>query len=85
MLRVGEFLVVEVVEQPDQPPRLRVLPELAGIGPHRGFDREHVLPQRGRLRVLLHERQGFLAIHCVSTPQRSLHSASINCGHNLRA
>ena len=85
MLGVREFLVVEVVQQTDEPPRLRVFTELGGVRPHGGLDREHVLPQRRRLRVLLHQRHGFLAVHVISTPHRSLHSPSISCGHSLRA
>lgn len=85
VLCVREFLVVKVVEQTDEPPRLRVLTELGGVSPHGSLDREHVLAQRSRLGVLVHQRQGFLAVHVIPTPQRSLHSASINCGHKRRA
>jgi len=85
MFLVGEFLVVEIVQQADEPPRLRIFAELGGVGPHRGLDREHVLAQRWRLRVLLHEGKSFGSVHLISTPHRSLHNASMSCGHNLRA
>jgi len=56
-------------------PRLGILAEFGGIGPHGGLDREHVLAQRGRLRVLVHEGKGFglcsLDLHTPPfTPQR---------------
>src|SRR2546422_328097 len=73
VLGVGEFLVVEVVQQADETPRLGILAEFGGISPHRGLDREHVLAQRGRLRVLVHEGQGVGSVHWISTPHRSLH------------
>ena len=85
MLRIGELLVVEVVQEADKTPRLGILAEFGGIGPHRGFDREHVLAQRGRLCVLVHEGKGFCSVHVISTPHRSLHNASMSCGHNVRA
>src|SRR5438034_409440 len=43
VLGVGEFLVVEVVQQADETPRLGILTEYGGISPHRGLYREHVL------------------------------------------
>ena len=85
VLRVGEFFVIKIVQQAHEAPGLRVFAELGGIGAHRGLDREHVLPQRRGLRVVLHQGQGFVTIHDRSTPHRSLQSASMSCGHNRRA
>ena len=85
VLGVGKFFVIKVVQQAHEAPRLGVFAELGGVGAHRGLDRQHVLAQRRRLRVLLHQGQGFVTIHDRSTPHRSLQSASISCGHKRRA
>ena len=55
---VGVALVVEVVQQADQPPGFRVLALALGHRPHRDLDRVHVLSQRVRGGVLQHQREG---------------------------
>jgi hypothetical protein len=45
-LRVGVALVVEVVNQPRDPPELLVLVVAPRVGAHRGLDPQHVLSQR---------------------------------------
>ena len=84
MRGVGKALIVEVVQQADDAPRLRVFAELGGVGAHRRLDGQHVLAQRRRLGVLLHQGEGVGAIHQV-TFQRSAHSSAISTGHSLRA
>ena len=39
-------LVVEVVQQPGQPPQLDVAVEPRRVGAHRGLHRQHVAPER---------------------------------------
>jgi len=85
VLGIGKLFVIEVVQQANEPPRLGILAVFGGIRAHRSLDREHVLPQRRRLGVLLHERKGFDSVHLIATPHRSLHNASMSCGHSLRA
>jgi hypothetical protein len=46
VLEVGIALVVEIVQQACQAPELDVTVEPRRIGPHRGFDGQHV-PQQG--------------------------------------
>ena len=50
-------LVVEIVDQPGQPPPLRILAEVLGVGAHRGFDAEHVLSERLAGGVLVHQSE----------------------------
>src|SRR5690606_36144025 len=64
---VGVALVVEVVQQSDQAPEVRILTEALGIGPHRRFHREHVAQQMRLCGVLGDELPGFCAIHQVSS------------------
>ena len=59
---VGKPLVVEVVHQPDHAPGVGVLAGALGHGPHGELDRVHVLPQRVGGGVLLHEREGAIAV-----------------------
>ena len=54
-------LVVEVVQQGNDPPELLVLAEVACVPPHRRFDRERVTQQRFALRVLRQCLPGALA------------------------
>src|SRR4029077_11087534 len=66
---VREALVVEVVNEPGDSPALHVLAELLRVGAHCAFHRQHVLPQRFALRVLVHEcervrsRRRFIRCH----------------------
>jgi hypothetical protein len=46
VLGIGEFFVIEVVQETDETPRLGILAQSGGVGAHRGLDREHVLAQR---------------------------------------
>ena len=55
---VGVALVVEVVQQPDHPPRLGILAGLRRHGPHGELDRVHVFPERVGGGVLLHQGEG---------------------------
>ena len=59
---VGIALVVEVVQQADQPPGVGVLARTLGHRAHRDLDRVHVLPQRVRRGVLVHQREGSVAV-----------------------
>ena len=61
VLLVGIALVVEVVQQRDDAPVVFVLAELPRVAAHRGFDRQHVLPQALALRVLGHQRPGVVS------------------------
>ena len=44
-----------------------------------------VLAQRRRLCVFVHQSESFVALHRISTPQRSDQRASISCGQSRRA
>ena len=56
--RVGVALVVEVVQQPHQPPCLDVLPRPLRHRAHGELDRVHVLSQRVGGGVLVHQGEG---------------------------
>ena len=58
---VGEALVVEVVDQPREPPALHVLAAAAGVGAHGRLHGEHVLPQGVAGGVLVHEGEGVVS------------------------
>ena len=60
---IGPALIVEIVQQPDDAPFLFVFVQLAGIGPHRRFDGQHVLAQALALRVLTNQRKCVVAVH----------------------
>jgi hypothetical protein len=45
-LEVRMALVVEVVQEPGEPPQLLVLAVLDGVGAHAGLDRKHVAAER---------------------------------------
>ena len=61
MLAVGRMrlvrpaLVIEIVHQPRQSPRLHVFAEPFSVRPHRPFNGEHVLSQRVAGGVLVHQ------------------------------
>ena len=61
--RVGPALVIEVVQQADNAPCLRVFAEFARIGAHGGFDSKHVLDQARVFCVFLQEGEGVGTIH----------------------
>jgi hypothetical protein len=54
-------LVVEVVQDPDGAPGLRILAEALGVGAHRGLDGEDVAAQRLRRGPLAEEGPGLVA------------------------
>src|SRR5262249_46130732 len=56
--KIRVALIVEVVEQPCQPPELRIAAEPRGVSAHRGLDREHVSAQRVGLGPLTKEVPG---------------------------
>ena len=59
---VGKPLVVEVMEQTDQPPRLCVLARARRHGAHRELDRVHVLSQRVGGGILVQQGEGATAV-----------------------
>ncbi len=61
VLPVGEPLVVDVVNEGDEPPRFLVLAEHARVPAHSGLDRQQVLPKAFALHVLGDERPGAVA------------------------
>src|SRR5947209_15746928 len=61
--RAGPALVVEVVQEADDPPQFLVLAELAGVGPHGNLDRPHVVPEARALHVLADQSPGGVAAH----------------------
>ena len=75
MRRVGKSLVVEVVQQADEPPGLGIFALALGHGPHRDLDGIHVFPQRVGCGVLVHESEG-----AVSREHRGL-SRSYCCAY----
>ena len=57
---LGEPLVVVVMEEPGDPPDLRVAVVAAGVGAHRRLDAQAVLDQLGILGELIEDRPGVL-------------------------
>src|SRR5437762_2304506 len=60
---VGKAFVVEVVEEADDPPRLRVGALADGHRAHGAFDGVHVLAEGLRGGPLLHQFEGVGAVH----------------------
>jgi hypothetical protein len=63
MLRVGEALVVEVVQEAHEPPIVRVLAVSNGKCPHGYLDGIHVPAKRLGLGVLVNKGEGLVAGH----------------------
>jgi len=61
VLHVGPALIVEVVQEPGQPPKLLVLLPEPRIVAHRRLDCQRVLAQAFLFRVLAEELPGFVA------------------------
>lgn len=52
-------LVVEIVQQAREAPRLDIFTEACGVRQHRGFHCQHVLPEGITGRVFVHQFEGF--------------------------
>lgn len=72
---LGVLLVVHVVEDAGDGPKLLVLPIAAGVGPHGHLHRPHVPPQGGAFRPGLHEGEGLL---------KARHALKYTHAHRLR-
>src|SRR5690349_20152812 len=82
LVKGGVALVVEVVDQPGDPPVFHILAEFFGIVAHRTLDGQHVLAQAVALHPLRDERPGFVAGGCMG---RDCVSGRGRVGHQCTA